>query len=588
MDKSQLLVKPINDLLGEKFFVPSYQRGYRWTPIQVTELLNDIWDFHRKDNKTKEEFYCLQPIVVTPHDDGVWELIDGQQRLTTIFLILQYLKNVLTVLEKNSYLIKYETRKESEQFLQNIELSKENENIDYYHFCQAFKAIDVWFKSRDKGNVKINFLRTLLNEEEEGRNVKVIWYEVTKETNAIDIFTRLNIGKIPLNNAELIRALFLRQGNFEKGGDKRISLKQMQIGSEWDVVENTLQQDAFWYFIYEGKKDYPTRIEYIFDFMKDKNDDHEDYHTFHEFNAQFEEVKDIDKIWLEVKHFFQTFKDWFSNNDLYHLVGYLITTGSSLLTLKNNSEGFSKTEFKQFLIKEIKKKVQYQIAELEYGDKPVKPLLLLFNIQTIVNNINSHIRFPFDSYKSKINGWDIEHIRSVKSDKPLGKKQTEWLINVLEYFTGISGVSAEQLKTIEALTGEEKRLSQKIYSVLIQEKLADADFTPIYEELLLYFRENEEPENINSISNLALLDATTNRSYKNAVFPVKRKTIINNDKNGTFVPICTKNVFLKSYSSKVDNIMYWQVNDANDYLKAIQEILAIYLPTQNKLNGNGK
>ena len=114
-----------------------------------------------------------------------------------------------------------------------------------------------------------------------------------------------------------------------------ISLKQMQIGSEWDMIENTLQQDAFWYFIYDGKKDYPTRIEYIFDLMKGKNDDHEDYHTFHEFNKQFEEVKDIDKIWLEIKHFFQTFKDWFSNNDLYHLVGYLITTGSLLLDIKN-------------------------------------------------------------------------------------------------------------------------------------------------------------------------------------------------------------------------------------------------------------
>ena len=111
MDKSQLLVKPINDLLGEKFYVPSYQRGYRWTPIQVKELLNDIWDFHRKDNKAKEEFYCLQPIVVRPHS-GEWELIDGQQRLTTIFLILQYLKPILEIIGKESYTIRSQTRKE--------------------------------------------------------------------------------------------------------------------------------------------------------------------------------------------------------------------------------------------------------------------------------------------------------------------------------------------------------------------------------------------------------------------------------------------------------------------------------------------
>lgn len=584
MTKSHLLVKPINDLLGEKFFVPSYQRGYRWTPIQVTELLNDIWDFHRKENKAKEEFYCLQPIVVTPLD-GEWELIDGQQRLTTIFLILQYLKPVLDIVGKGSYSIRYKTRKDSEHFLQNINLNLEDDNIDYYHFCQAYKTIEGWFNSKDK-NAKVNFLTTLLNPDDEGKNVKVIWYEVGNDTNAIDIFTRINIGKIPLNNAELIRALFLKQSNFDKAGSPRILLKQIQIGTEWDMIENALQQDAFWYFIYEGKKEYATRIEYIFDLMKEKKEDDEDYFTFHAFNKQFELVKDIDKIWLQVKHFFQTFKDWFNNNDLYHLVGFLIATGSSILDLKHNSEEKSKTDFKEFLRKEISKKVQYQLTDLEYKDNPVKPLLLLFNIQTIVNNPNSNIRFPFSSYKN--DNWDIEHIRSVKSDKPLGKKQRDWLQHVLEYFTGITGDMEKQNEAIETVDDEEKELAEKVIALLSKEKILDIDFTPLYEELLGYFEEDKEPENINSISNLALLDATTNRSYKNAVFPIKRKTILRNDTAGNFVPICTKNVFLKSYSSKVDNIMYWQEKDADDYLAAIEDCLSIYLPTQLKVDADAK
>jgi uncharacterized protein with ParB-like and HNH nuclease domain len=588
MNTSQLLVKPINDLLGEKFFVPSYQRGYRWTPIQVKELLNDIWDFHRKPGKLPEEFYCLQPIVVTYHN-GEWELIDGQQRLTTIFLILQYLKPFLMSLRKESYSIRYQTRKESENFLQdvNVKLSLEDDNIDYYHFCQAYKTIDEWFKSKD-GAVQFHFLTTLTNNDEAGMNVKVIWYEVGSEVNAIDIFTRINIGKIPLNNAELIRALFLRKGNFDKPGGAKTSLKQLQIGTEWDIIENTLQQDAFWFFIYEGKKEYSTRIEYIFDLMKKKKEDDEDYFTFHEFNKQFEEVKDIDKIWLEIKRFFQTFKDWFNNDDFYHLIGYLIGTGSSILELKTKSEGLSKTDFRDFLTTQIKRKVQFQIDELEYGDKEVKPLLLLFNIQTIVNNTNSQLRFPFHKYKDKNNGWDIEHIRSVKSDKPFGKKQREWLQNVLEYFTGLAGVSEEHEKAIGFLKEREKELAREVYAMLLQERIMDADFTTLYDKLLTHFGEDKEPENINSISNLALLDASTNRSYKNAVFPVKRKTIIKKDREGTFVPICTKNVFLKSYSNKVDNIMYWQEQDASDYLNAILTSLSIYLPTQTLANAHTK
>lgn len=577
--KSTLQVIPINDLLGQKFFVPSYQRGFRWKPIQVTELLNDIWEFHRKD-KTKEEFYCLQPIVVKPVN-GEWELIDGQQRLTTIFLILQYLKQILAILEKESYSIKYQTRKESETFLQNINLALQNDNIDYYHFCSAYSAIDKWFQAKD-GNAKINFLTTLLNDDEAGKNVKVIWYEVSPETNAIDIFTRINIGKIPLNNAELVRALFLRKGNFAKGGPQRITLKQMQIASEWDMIENTLQHDAFWYFIYEGKEKYATRIEYIFDLMKHKKEDDEDYFTFHKFNEQFE-AADIDAIWLEVKQFFQTFKDWYNDSKLYHLIGYLIATGSSILELKTKSEGVSKTIFRKHLQNEIKKKLNFHISDLEYGDKRIKPLLLLFNIQTIISNENCHIRFPFYSYKNE--NWDIEHIRSVKSDKPLGTKQKIWLQNVLEYFTGTSALD-NQPEIIGQLDDEQKPFAERLYSLLSEDKISDDSFTLLYNELIIFFEEDKEPENINTISNLALLDSTTNRSYKNAVFPVKRKIILKNETTGSFVPICTKNVFLKSYSNKVVNIMFWQETDAADYLKAIQDRLSIYLPAQKQIEPN--
>ena len=56
--------------MGMNFFVPNYQRGYRWTDQQVKDLLNDIYDFAAKrknrnfEDKGLEEFYCLQPVVV--------------------------------------------------------------------------------------------------------------------------------------------------------------------------------------------------------------------------------------------------------------------------------------------------------------------------------------------------------------------------------------------------------------------------------------------------------------------------------------------------------------------------------------------
>ena len=95
-------------------------------------------------------------------------------------------------------------------------------------------------------------------------------------------------------------------------------------------------------------------------------------------------------------------------------------------------------------------------------------------------------------------------------------------------------------------------------------------FDEIKQKLISVFQE-ENIENRNNISNLVLLDSGTNRAYKNAFFPIKRAIILEKIKKGSFVPIGTQNVFLKAYSKRFDNIMYWTEDDAKDYLKAIIE-----------------
>ncbi|MCL3781163.1 DUF262 domain-containing protein [Prolixibacteraceae bacterium JC049] len=585
--KSKLTLKPINDLLGDKFFIPAYQRGYRWTKRQVEELLNDIWDFRDSSQEgPKEAFYCLQPVVVSKNN-GSWELVDGQQRLTTINLILEYLKGVLEILGKEKYTIYYETRPDSYEFLQNIDLSRKDENIDYYHICTAYETIDNWFKSKD-GNAKINFLNTLLNDDESGKNVKVIWYDLTDENSqedyAIDVFTRINIGKIPLTNAELIKALFLGKVKSNNGNEERVYLKRLQIANEWDLIEYTLQKNNFWHFIHEGSKNYDTRIEYIFDLMKKKPKDAEPYFTFHAFNEDFGE-KEIDDIWLDIKKYFQTFQDWFNNREFYHYIGYLIATSTPITELINNSANKSKTQFREYLIEEIAKGLSYDIDDLEYGNKSMKhirPMLLLFNIQTLLNNPVANSYFPFDLYKTE--NWDIEHIRSVQSEKPVGGKQRNWLEVVLVYFTGIDDIelTESQEKAIEKLDAEEKDIAESIWNLLQTKKISDEGFTKVYDKVLIYFEEDSVPDTINSISNLTLLDAKTNRSYKNAPFPVKRKTILEKDTTGTFIPLGTKNVFLKAYSTKHSNLMYWQAEDEKNYMEALKNTLSVFTQTSKE------
>ena len=348
MAENKIELKSVNELLEMKFFIPSYQRGYRWTEQQVKDLLNDILEFSQK-KKQEYEFYCLQPLVVKRKDEdvlnsikaatsieevetllkGSWEVIDGQQRLTTLFIILSVLE------EKSLYSIEYETRDDSKDFLKNIDESKKIENIDYYHIYQSKQTISSWFNNDEEKKAK--FKNILLN------SVKFIWYESVKE-DPIKVFTRLNIGKISLTNAELIKALFLNRSNFGERNSEHLKQRQQEIASEWDNIEYTLQNDEFWLFLHEKGYDRPTRIDFIFDLICEQRtlgtfdnigtDDYKTFRYFYEYYKQKEEKQESDpnvqqktKIefcWSKVKDYFQTFKEWFDDLELYHYIGYLV------------------------------------------------------------------------------------------------------------------------------------------------------------------------------------------------------------------------------------------------------------------------
>jgi len=592
-----ITLKPVNDLLGSKFMIPAYQRGYRWTRDQVTALLEDLYEFNNNP-KEKDEFYCLQPVVVMKTEKGgqeCWELIDGQQRLTTIHIVLGYFNNRFTEeYKKPIYNINYQTREDSERYLSNINEIDKDKNIDYHFIHSAFTTVKEWFKQ--KQNLINDFESVLLNK------TMVIWYEVNEvDIDPIDIFTRINIGKIPLTNAELIKALFLQKSNFH---EERASLKQIQIASEWDAMERALQDDRFWFFIYNPGKshNYDNRLEFIFDLMKNKRKEDEFYHTYNAFYGDFAKSKaaggcpDIDAIWLRIKRYYMSFEGWYKDRELYHLVGYLVDCGKNIAELKEKSDGLSKTGFKEYIQKEIRNQVNCQLDDLNYGSPFVKKVLLLFNIQTILATREADMRFPF--YKYKDENWDIEHVCSQTEAQISSATRKDWAKDLLEYFTGVNGYSDNvqangktekelQFEAVEdfdeTMKGKEKSFCLRAIKILDAEKADDDMFNRLLTDVTGHFGENDISDK-DSISNLALLDAATNRSYKNAMFPIKRKIIIENDMNGVFVPISTKNLFLKYYSKKMDGAVYWKSVDAIDYLSAIKDILKNYLPVQKVVN----
>lgn len=608
MVENKIELKSVSELLGMKFFIPSYQRGYRWTEQQVKDLLNDIWEFSKK-KKQEYEFYCLQPLVVKRKNEdvlnsikaatsieevetllkGSWEVIDGQQRLTTLFIILSVLE------EKSLYSIEYETRDDSKDFLKNIDESKKNENIDYYHIYQSKQTISSWFNNDEEKKAK--FKNILLN------SVKFIWYESVDE-DPIKVFTRLNIGKISLTNAELIKALFLNRSNFGEKDSEHLKLRQQEIASEWDNIEYTLQNDEFWLFLHEKGNDRPTRIDFIFDLICERNSlnlgeelykslGNDDYKTFRYFYEYFKSgSSNIEDCWKEVKRYFQTFKEWFDDLELYHYVGYLIEYKYSISELV--SEWYSSKEkdsFVKYLKDKINKKIKgcpaldFQYKEDGSDKGKCKPILLFQNIQTVINQNKNNLsnedyklgvfyKFPFHLYK--LESWDVEHINSnTTNDEEDSDTQKEWLLNV---YLSADDDTQQKIRSYFESTEDEKG--------------------NLFEEVKQIIPQNEEwtREEKNRIWNYTLLDSSTNRSYGNTIFSGKRRVIIGKDKGeliaipkiskdgklqlgekkkakSSFVPLCTKQVFMKYYSATMSNANYWTKVDAEGYLNDIKDCI---------------
>ena len=189
-----LCLKTIYDLRVDasddplRYYIPAYQRGYRWTPTQVTQLLDDIREFTKRENPQTEEFYCLQPLVVRPNNDGAYEVVDGQQRLTTLLLILRHFNERLAVrFQQKLYRLEYETRPDLPSFLENPSPEGAASNIDFFHIDQAIKTISEWFEKRDS---EVEAIKDSFQ-----NKTKIIWFQLSPEENAVAAFTRLNVGQ---------------------------------------------------------------------------------------------------------------------------------------------------------------------------------------------------------------------------------------------------------------------------------------------------------------------------------------------------------------------------------------------------------
>lgn len=567
MAEIDLDTKLVGDIQGH-FYVPDYQRGYRWGKTEVEALLNDVYEYGGKPKKAENESYCLQPVVVRNLGDK-YELIDGQQRLTTLYLIYVYMNKASGgFMSEPSFSISYETREESADFLNNPDESKKETNIDFFFIYNAYQTIADWFQSKGKIQSTLTNINKYLDE-----CVKIIWYEVPDTENSANLFTRLNIGKIPLTSSELVKALFLKN-------ESENSIRQEELSLEWDNMEKELHNEDFWGFLTNSETDnYPTRIDLVLDLISRKTVyDKETYSTFFYFDKKYKEGSSLEDIWSEIQHHFLTLKEWFYDHDFYHKIGYLIASNSkSLVDILDSYTDKSKTSFRMYLEESIKESISFpkphNELDYEHDYNAIKRLLLLFNVESVRQIDGKKRRFPFDRHKRE--NWSLEHIHAQHSQGlQTNEKVKEWLNAHIKSLESLDSTGQNEL--ISDMKSLVKEIEDNPKTTKVKEK-----FEPIQQNVVAALSPaDEDSEYIHQLSNMALLSSGQNSAISNYTFDAKRNLILEMDKKGLYIPFCTKMVFLKYYSNDDTNLHFWGKNDRDAYFNAIQTVLANYLQNE--------
>ena len=640
-------VTPVCKLFGKEFFIPDYQRGYRWEKQEIIDLLTDLYTYAKAvfRQETTSKFYCLQPLVVKERTENNYEVIDGQQRLTTIYLLLNYLN------EENPFKLTYATRKNCEDFFEQRKyINIVSSNPDFYHISKGYSYIKEWFEetlSKQERKDAEYFLNKLINTEDK-YNVCFIWYETEQES--IELFTSMNEGKIPLTDAELIKALLFQSDRYKKiYGDKmklENSIKQSidTMSSEWDLFSCKLQDDRFWYFLNHNNNSSSNRLEFIFSLLaakwnKEKNGirplvscadgipKHYIYLVFQEelnklkevYNDYFSAVKDI---WKQIKEYMTILDEWYNDNAWYHLFGYYVAVtpketafneiSELLIKFTDRTKTKEKDAFKNEIMIKIGKHMnallsKKKLKDFTYHDSnntPLIDILLLFNIDSIAICNNENSRFPFDIYwKKKVTS--LEHIHpqnpqnleenpdSAKNWLQIAYSSLKRILTTLE----AHNKGTELLEKIEELKANYNREDfvelyngyYTFYNSLINNETPTfrTEFLQTEFPTLSKSDQNEilEADFEDTIFNLALVDKDTNSALNNSSFDAKRDILNKRESANCYIPLCTRRVFTKYYSPESLDILYWQPEDRIRYFINIKQTVDKYISIYKKSEG---
>lgn len=239
----ELCEKSIYDLFLDsankcKYIIPVYQRNYAWGKNEIDTLINDIFDAYNK----RIENYYIGTLVTFNKGNNEYEIIDGQQRLTTIYLILSVIEeeiyeNSINIVSE----LTYKSRKKSVYTLKNIyNLS----NLDVNDLDEGIRvgfdfAKNLYKEIKIEENRKQDFNNYLM------KNVKTIHYEVPKDVDLNNYFEIMNSRGEQLEKHEILKAYLMGCMKNNDGASKGFAEIWDACSQMGNYIQTTYKRNAF-------------------------------------------------------------------------------------------------------------------------------------------------------------------------------------------------------------------------------------------------------------------------------------------------------------------------------------------------------
>lgn len=547
------------------YFIPLYQRGYKWTASEIDKLLTDINNFKYENGK----FYCLQNITLVPDNDNKrYNVVDGQQRLTTIAILLSVL-NEKELIKDRLLFPEASIRKHTNEFIQQyilndtqipdewqdlLDLNNNYDHQDIYHIFNGYHVIINWLETNDidKESYKMKLLE----------HVKFICNIIEGEKEEV-VFGNLNSKRVFLDGADLIRAILITNVTKEnKTFDSvknivTINERRIRIGWKLDNINQWWNRpDVQTYFTPFTRLVSSGDI----DFSREKHPINQLFFLYAEQKGwanlsleRIEQIKSTKLFYNEILQLHTLLKNWFNHKEIYHYLGFLFHQSEKRKFSEYHKEWIKcKTisEFVEHLHGWVKKSLlgDIELDELFdstddwYSSDKLTPILLFLDIIEVLK----HDSKPLDVSSFTKADKDIEHIYPQTPQKVSDK------VGYLQY----------------------------LYNAVpeIQEEFNYDKISEMSEvELDSFIAKYKEKITEHSIGNLVLLDYSLNRSLQNKPYAYKRKKVLNYFNKGNYVQPHTLKVFARYFLDDEEQDIfdgkYWTQADIEANKKKIKENL---------------